>query len=143
MRKYKEWKNNGNKSLPVYDFSPPKKWTGERSQLEQEAMAHQLNFLMSGKAKKEQSGCLKLALLLPNGLKRIISYEVLNGNSIVSIGKAGWPNSKSIVVNLRNRFQIPSRQLVATAQWRLLNDTHYCKEEISELKNGIEHLIIV
>lgn len=85
---------------------------------------------------------IKLFLSLPSGLVKIILHEISKGNFIVSIGKSGWPNPGNIVVNLQDRFHPTSRELVGAAKWRLLNDPHYCREEISESICQTEHLII-
>lgn len=141
MKKLNVWKKNGTDSMPIYDFIPPKTWTYERIKAEEKLISDEVAFLLSN-PRCVQDGWANLFSLLPTGLKNVVLFELLNGNSLVSIGMSGWPNSQSVVVNLKNRFQVASRNLAKAARWRLLNDPHYCNEEISEISESAEHLLI-
>jgi hypothetical protein len=135
------WKENGSDLMPIYDFSPPKSWGAEKIREEKNIVVSEVASTLRD-TKTAHCGWLKIFSSLPMGMRKIIFYEISLGNSIVSIGKSEWPNPQSIVVNLENRFQEKSRNLVAKAKWRLLNDPHYCREEIREAEQETEHLII-
>jgi hypothetical protein len=135
------WKENGSDLMPIHDFSPPKSWDAEKIRAEKNIIVSEVASTLRD-TKTAHCGWLKIFSSLPKGMRKIIFHEISLGNSIVSIGKSEWPNPQSIVVNLENRFQEKSRNLVATAKWRLLNDPHYWREEISEVEGESEHLII-
>ncbi len=78
---------------------------------------------------------------LPNDLISILENELKHGNLITSISNTNWPNEGSIVVKLKNRFAKESKNVEST-KWRLLNDPHYCNEEISQILENIEFLLI-
>ena len=142
-RKFSAWKKSGSELLPIFEFSPPKSWSGEKIKDEQQLIIEELTSSISEQCEHGRPGWIELFLLLPEGLQKIIAFEVLEGNSIISIGKSAWPNPDSIVVNLKSRFHPRSRQMVSTARWRMLDDAHYCKEEIIESILQTDFLIIV
>ena len=78
---------------------------------------------------------------LPDDLKLILISELRHGNLITSISSTNWPQEGSIVVKLKDRFRKESKN-IATTKWRLLNDPHYCNEEISQTLENIEFLLI-
>ena len=103
---------------------------------------NKIKSLILNSDEKVAGGWIALLHLLPSGLKEIIIFEISNGNEITRIGKTSWPSQESIVVNLVNRFHMTSRTLSEHTQWRLLNDAHYCREEVSESTGSTVHLII-
>jgi hypothetical protein len=141
MKKYDVWKKNGSDLMPIYEFSPAKSWSSEKVKEEKDIVLRKIESTLSGTI-TTKCDWLKIFSSLPMGLRKIVVSELLLGNSIVSIGKSEWPNPKSIVINLEDRFHENSRNLIATAKWRLLDDPHYCREEISEIEGKTEHLII-
>jgi hypothetical protein len=143
MVKADGWRKNGVDSMPVYEFLPPKTWRFEKIKIESQKIKNQIESSVSTTGKETNGGWIGLFHELPLCLKRIILYEISNGNNILRIGKTGWPHPQSVVVSLGNRFHTTSRIFCPNVRWRLLDDPHYCREEISEFMNEIEYLIIV
>ncbi|WP_426197405.1 hypothetical protein [Massilia sp. DWR3-1-1] len=143
MKHKSPWKNNGNELNPHYDFIEEKIWNLERLNAEIASIEKKIQSSIANKNPTSQEKWLEIFNLLPLGLKKIVLLEMKNGNQIISIAKPGWPDHQSVVVKLKNRFHINSRITLPFIKWRLLNDPHYCMEEISHSKDGVVNLIIV
>jgi hypothetical protein len=79
---------------------------------------------------------------LPIQLRNALLREILAGNSVQSIQYADWPQIGSVVVCLDSIFKNNFKNSQEKVAYRLVNDSHYWREEISLSVNGIEHLII-
>lgn len=136
------WRDNSNEHALLYSFSPPSSWTEDRIEAEQSLIARYLQGPESTTVKEESLGWLNLVKSLPPKLLDVLVLELKSGNKIDSISSSDWPNPGSIVVNLKNRFNTANHNFSPETYWRCLDDPHYCREEISQTANGIEHLII-
>lgn len=135
------WKDNSGGDLRQYDFSPPGNWSPERVAQEQAAILDTLAAL-DGAAGPAEEGWLGLARALPQALRDALVLELRAGNQLRAIGSTHWPQPNSIVVNVRDRFSAAKDQLPSEVHWRRLDDPHYCREELSQRVDAVEHLII-
>lgn len=135
------WKDNSSGDLRQYDFSPPENWTPERVAQEQAAIQDSLTALDGADGPAEE-GWLGLARDLPQALRAALMLELRAGNQLRAIGSTHWPQQNSIVVNVRDRFGAAKDQLPPEVRWRRLDDPHYCREELSQRVDAVEHLII-
>jgi hypothetical protein len=137
------WKKNGAGTIEQYDFSPPRNWDQERIREEMELVTQALRSVRNMENHEFAAGWLRLARQLPQALRLALIFELELGNVMKGIGRSGWPNEDSIVVNVSERFNLASRQKVLSeVRWRRLDDPHYCREELSQKVNGVEYLII-
>ncbi|KAB8042315.1 hypothetical protein [Janthinobacterium aquaticum] len=134
--KKNQWKNNGSLINPLYDFIPAQPENEKNINLENKK-------IISGIENNETKNSPWVAEIkkLPYNLLCILLEELKSGNSIISINSSNWPQNGSIVVKLRKGFKKENKNIKGT-KWRLLNDPHYCNEEITEILNDIEFLII-
>lgn len=137
------WKKNGTDSMPIYEFSPSKRWAAEKIEICREVTRKKIEDSIFDSVAPTNENWIIIFDELPICLKKIVLFEISNGNNILSVGKTGWPNGQSVVVSLGNRFHAASRIFCKAAIWRLLDDPHYCREEISESMRKTEYLIIV
>jgi hypothetical protein len=89
-----------------------------------------------------EHGWLNLAWRLPAGLRSALIKELTAGNWIVSISDTGWPHLGSVVVTMRERFDVTRRASPQGVLWRAVNVPHYWREELSENSDGTEFLLI-
>jgi len=136
MRNEKYWKNNGTSKNPLYDFTPPKFLGIDKFIFENKKNIEKIK---NKDAKIEP--WIKEINKLPNDLISTLTNELKYGNLITSISNTNWPHKGSIVVKLKDRFRKESKN-VGSTKWRLLNDPHYCNEEISQILENIEFLLI-
>jgi hypothetical protein len=85
---------------------------------------------------------LYLLSLLPDDLRQALLYELTSGNKIKNISSTDWPNAGSIVVNVFDRFHQADKYSNSNVKFRVLNDPHYWREELSQTVAGAEHIII-
>lgn len=135
------WKDNSGGDLRQYDFSPPDNWSPERVAREQAAILDRLAALDAAAGPAEE-GWLDLARALPQALRAALVLELRAGNQLRAIGSTHWPQQGSIVVNVQDRFRAAQDLLPSELRWRRLDDPHYCREELSQLLDTVEHLII-
>lgn len=83
---------------------------------------------------------LNLLKKLPEKLKICLLNEISLGNSLIALYYTGWPENGSIVALLSDPFT--TSEFDKDLHFRVLNDPHYCNEEISYSENNITHLII-
>lgn len=136
------WVNNGTALVPHFNFSPPKHWSTEQILSEQRKIIAIIEEPNTKLFESNSYEWLRLIQNMPNTLKKILLSELQHKNKIVSISRNDWPNPGSIVINVSDRFQETNRTAYPYTHWRLLNDPHYYREEISESCNGIEYLLI-
>lgn len=136
MKNKKYWKNNGTEDSPIYDFIMSEEFTRDR--IEDQIRSEIENLIKTGVSNEDWS---LIFSRLPCELKEIVLLEIKNGNKITSIQSGNWPSKKSIVVTMLDRFQKESKSIPKT-YWRLVNDPHYYREEISQAAENIENLII-
>lgn len=79
---------------------------------------------------------------LPTELSTILLAQLIYGNTINSIQNANWPQNGSIIVCLNSHLTNYASKKFYLAKYRLVNDPHYWYEEVSQIKDGIEYLII-
>jgi hypothetical protein len=135
-------KNNSNGSAFQYDFIPPRNWDIERIDAEQKKIVEILKGLERGVPPKDKLKWIDLASLMPGELRRVLILELNAGNKLAGIGSSDWPHQGSIVVNVRDCFNVVSHSASPEVHWRNMNDAHYCREELSQTFKGIVHLII-
>ena len=87
-----------------------------------------------------------LALLarLPAGLQACLLAELRRGNPLAQVERADWPHPGSIFVSVENRFD-PATQAMAPGlgvTWRKVDDPHYWREDLSQVRDGVEHLVV-
>lgn len=136
------WKKNGTDAMPTYEFSPSRRWPAEKIESFLEITKNMIEDSISGSGAPKSKEWILIFNELPFCLKNIVLFEVSNGNNILSVGKTGWPNSQSVVIKMKNRFNTESKKFCQAAAWRLLDDPHYCREEISKVMGDTEYLII-
>lgn len=86
---------------------------------------------------------LEILKSIPFELREVLLLELRDfGNYLVSISKGDWPTENSVVVCLGHNFSEASKVNSDKISWRLLDDPHYCEEEVSQISNGTEFLII-
>lgn len=141
MESASAWIDNCNGDLLQYDFHPPGHWTQEQLAAQQISFA---GLLERGEpdANGAVPGWLGLARRLPMALRMVLAAELRAGNQLTGIGSAGWPNEGSIVVHLRDRFSTARRALPPGVTWRVLDDPHYAREEMSQKTGADEFLLI-
>lgn len=127
-------KNNGDSKNPLYDFPYPTE-DEENIKLKNKAIIKEI------KKNEKKLPWIQEINRLPYALKQILIKELNLGNSIVSINNSNWPQNGSIVIKFNKSFAKESKMAEGT-KWRLLDDPHYYKEEISQLINDIEFLLI-
>jgi hypothetical protein len=142
MKNYPSWKDNSDENTFQYNFFPPPNWSNDRIKEEQIIIIETLNNLDSRVLPEEKQNWVSLASRLPQELRRALIFELNLGNKITGIGSSNWPNHGSIVVNVSERFNAGSHSILPEVNWRTLNDPHYCREELSQKFQGVEHLII-
>ncbi|OFJ48204.1 hypothetical protein BA896_003610 [Janthinobacterium lividum] len=77
---------------------------------------------------------------LPNKLKTLLLDEISFGNALIALHSSDWPEKGSVVALLSNKFK--TKEFDKDLHFRALNDSHYCKEEISYIEDKVTHLII-
>ena len=90
--------------------------------------------------KSSEIGWLILLKRLPEKLKIYLLDEITLGNSLITLNYSDWPEKRSVVALLRNKFR--KMEFDKDIHFRELNDPHYCKEEISYVEDNVTHLII-
>lgn len=79
---------------------------------------------------------------MPEELRLVLMMELKVGNKVTSIGCSDWPHAGSVVANVSNRFTVGRKKGRAGVVWRLEDDPHYWREDVSQTVNGVKHLII-
>jgi hypothetical protein len=142
MKKSTAWKDNSEGKVIQYDFVPPENWSDDRINEEQYRIIEMLSNIDNIVANNLQTGWLGLAIKIPLDLRGALIAELQSGNRLLGIGSSGWPNEGSVVINISQRFLDKDNALSPDVHWRRLDDPHYCKEELSQIVDGIEYLII-
>lgn len=93
------------------------------------------------KSNKNEKEWQCLADRLPAEPKAILLSELLCGNTIGSIQNANWPQAGSVLVYLDLTLKNGYFDLTSV-KYRFLNDPRYWYEEVTQVKDGVEHLII-
>ncbi|EJE51763.1 hypothetical protein PMI14_03559 [Acidovorax sp. CF316] len=87
-----------------------------------------------------------LAILkaLPAGLQACLLAELRRGNPLVQVERADWPHAGSLFVSLGNLFDPATRDMAPGlgVAWRKVNDPHYWREDLSQVRDGVEHLVV-
>lgn len=87
-----------------------------------------------------------LAILkgLPTGLQACLLAELRRGNRLVNVERADWPHAGSLFVSLKEVFAPATRDMAPGlgVEWRKVNDPHYWREDLSQVRDGVEHLVV-
>jgi hypothetical protein len=142
LRNYRGWKNNSNGKIVQYDFSPPRSWSGERIREEMKLVTQALRSIENVENQKCETGWQSLARQLPKELRMALISELELGNTMTGIGRSGWPNDESIVVNVSDRIHLASQRISPQVHWRRLDDLHYCREELSQKYCDVDYMIV-
>jgi len=135
------WQDNSGGRLLQYDFAPPAGWSAARIAAAHAAFAEALAD-RAATVGTPAPGWLALARSLPAPLRAALLAELRAGNRLTAIGSTGWPSDGSIVVNLRERFMAARRGVPDGVRFRILDDPHYAREELSHKAGAVEFLIL-
>jgi hypothetical protein len=83
-----------------------------------------------------------VAKSVPAELRTALLVELKHGNLLDTVDCADWPNLGSVFICLRNKFHPSTRDLSPEVKWVSAYDPHYWREALSQLQDGVEHLIV-
>jgi hypothetical protein len=78
---------------------------------------------------------------LPDELRMALLAELKLGNVLTQVDRADWPNAGSIFICLQKRFNLSTRELSPEVKWVNRND-RYWWEDLSQIKDGVTHLVV-
>ena len=142
--KNRGWVNVGTTESPSYHFFSSKDWPNKKREKEIHETYELVKNLSDDELHKINDGWLTLVKNFPQELYEILVFELREGNELIDISAVNWPSIGSIVGTLKRPFNEKSKKANSESglAWRSLNDVNYCQEEISQNRNGVEHLLI-
>lgn len=87
---------------------------------------------------------LAILISLPTGLQTCLLAELRRGNPLVQVERADWPHPGSLFISLGELFDPATRAMAPSlgVAWRQVNDPHYWREDLSQVRDGVEHLVV-
>ncbi len=89
----------------------------------------------------EADDWVALILRMPEGLRNVLLDQLDRGNLLRSIS-TGWPHPDSIVALFRDCFDVAAQDLPPGVLLEIVNDPRQWRENISEKKDGQEHMLM-
>ncbi|PIF09606.1 hypothetical protein CLU94_1606 [Janthinobacterium sp. 13] len=102
-----------------------------------------MEFIKNGETFFPKSSDIRWLILLkklPLKLRICILDEISFGSSLIALHSSDWPEKGSVVALLSSKFR--TKEFDKDFHFRMLNDPHYCNEEISYIEDNVTHLII-
>lgn len=141
MKKKAGWIMNSSIDMENYDFvfdNFPK----DDVEKEIKKTLELIEKLSQGSQADVLEGWLALIRKFPKEILQVLIFELRSGSQLVNISYGNWPTIGSVVARINGSFSISKKKLLSDVIWRKINDPHYCQEEVSQNKNGVEYLII-
>lgn len=136
------WINNGTKSEPNFSFVKNEKWTAECLELKYNEICDAVGDVGESTENFSSESWIDLIRLLPQCIREVLHCELKLGNRIISVGKTNWPSLGSVVVTVDRNFHAECHSFSKGVKWRVINDPHYCSEEVGQFYKNIEYLLI-